>query len=68
LLAIDPAQAKTIMPNHDTGWVATTHVDYKMIEDAGLAVGAVKIDSQRQPTLNPDGVWFCYLRLSVATG
>jgi phosphonate transport system substrate-binding protein len=42
VLAIDPEQAKTIMPAHYTGWVAATHADYKMIEHAGLFVGALK--------------------------
>jgi phosphonate transport system substrate-binding protein len=42
VLGIDPDQAKTIMPTHYTGWVAATHADYKMIEQAGLAVGALK--------------------------
>jgi phosphonate transport system substrate-binding protein len=42
VLAIDEAQAKTVMPNHYTGWIAATHADYRMIEQAGLAVGALK--------------------------
>lgn len=42
VLAINADQAKTIMPTHYTGWVAATHADYKMIEQAGLAVGALK--------------------------
>ena len=42
MLSIDPDQAKTIMPAHYTGWVGATHADYKMIEQAGLAVGALK--------------------------
>jgi phosphonate transport system substrate-binding protein len=42
VLAIDADQAKSILPAHYTGWVAATHVDYKMIEQAGLAVGALK--------------------------
>lgn len=41
-LAIGPDQAKAIMPTHYTGWVAATHADYRMIEQAGLAVGALK--------------------------
>jgi phosphonate transport system substrate-binding protein len=43
VLAIDADQAKSIMPTHYTGWVAATHADYKMIEQAGLAVGALKV-------------------------
>jgi phosphonate transport system substrate-binding protein len=42
VLAIDPEKAKTILPTHYTGWVSATHADYKMIEQAGLAVGALK--------------------------
>lgn len=42
VLAINADQAKTIMPTHYTGWVAATHADYKMIEQAGVAVGALK--------------------------
>jgi phosphonate transport system substrate-binding protein len=42
VLAISPEQAKTILPNHYTGWVAATHTDYKMIEQAGIAVGVLK--------------------------
>src|SRR5271166_2607567 len=42
VVAIDADQDKSIMPTHYTGWVAATHADYKMIEQAGLAVGALK--------------------------
>jgi phosphonate transport system substrate-binding protein len=42
VLAINADQAKTMMPPHYTGWVAATHADYKMIEQAGLSVGALK--------------------------
>jgi phosphonate transport system substrate-binding protein len=43
VLAIDEAQAKSVMPTHYTGWIAATHADYRMIEQAGLAVGAIKV-------------------------
>jgi phosphonate transport system substrate-binding protein len=43
VLAIDADQAKSVMPSHYTGWVAATHSDYNMIEQAGLAVGALKV-------------------------
>ena len=43
VLAIGPDEAKAVMPNHYTGWVAATHADYKMIEEAGLSVGALKV-------------------------
>jgi len=42
LLGISEAQAKTILPNHYTGFVAATHENYRMIEDAGILVGRLK--------------------------
>lgn len=42
LLAITEEQAKAILPNHYTGFVAATHKDYASIEDAGIAVGRLK--------------------------
>jgi len=42
LLAITPDQARTLMPQRYTGFVAATHASYRMIEDAGLAVGRIK--------------------------
>ena len=42
VLAITEDQAKTIMPPHYTGWVKADHSSYKMIEDAGIAVGKIK--------------------------
>lgn len=42
VLAITEAQAKTIMPNHYTGWGKADHTSYKLIEDAGIAVGKIK--------------------------
>ncbi len=42
LLGITEEQAKSVMPAHYTGFVAATHADYKMIEDAGVAVGRLK--------------------------
>jgi phosphonate transport system substrate-binding protein len=42
LLGITEAEAKTILPNHYTGFVAATHQSYKMIEDAGILVGRIK--------------------------
>lgn len=38
---ITEEQAKTILPNHYTGWVKASHADYKMIEDAGISVGKI---------------------------
>lgn len=35
-------QAKSMMPLHYTGWVPATHATYKLIEDAGTAVGKLK--------------------------
>jgi phosphonate transport system substrate-binding protein len=42
LAAITDEQAKTILPNHYTGFIPSSHANYKMIEDAGLALGALK--------------------------
>ena len=42
LSAITEEQAKSIMPPHYTGWVPATHATYKLIEDAGTAVGKLK--------------------------
>lgn len=42
LLAITEEQAKTILPNHYTGWIEADHGSYKLIEDAGIAVGRIK--------------------------
>ena len=42
VLAITEEQALTLMPKNYTGWVAATHASYKLIEDAGIAVGRLK--------------------------
>jgi phosphonate transport system substrate-binding protein len=42
VVEITEAQAKTILPNHYTGFVAAFHDSYKMIEDAGVLVGRIK--------------------------
>jgi phosphonate transport system substrate-binding protein len=42
LLAITADHAKSIMPPHYTGWITATHASYKMIEDAGIALGKIK--------------------------
>ena len=39
---ISEAQAKTLLPNHYTGFVVAAHESYKMIEDAGVLVGRIK--------------------------
>jgi phosphonate transport system substrate-binding protein len=41
-LSISDEEARSVMPVHYTGWVAATHSSYKMIEDAGIAVGILK--------------------------
>ena len=40
--AVTNEQAAAILPKHYTGFIASTHDNYKLIEDAGLAVGALK--------------------------
>jgi phosphonate transport system substrate-binding protein len=42
LLGITESEAKAILPNHYTGFVAASHQSYKMIEDAGILVGRIK--------------------------
>jgi phosphonate transport system substrate-binding protein len=42
LIAITDEQAKTILPKHYTGFIASSDTNYKLIRDAGLAVGALK--------------------------
>lgn len=42
VLAITEQQALTLMPKNYTGWVAATHADYKLIEDAGVSIGRLK--------------------------
>jgi phosphonate transport system substrate-binding protein len=42
LAEITEEQAKAILPKHYTGFIASSHANYKLIEDAGLAVGALK--------------------------
>ena len=42
LTSITVADAKPMLPNHYTGFVANTHAGYKSIEDAGIAVGRIK--------------------------
>ena len=42
VVGISEAEAKTILPNHYTGFVPATHASYKMIEDAGILVGRIK--------------------------
>jgi len=42
VLAITEEEAKTLMPKNYTGWVENTHAGYKLIEDAGIAVGRLK--------------------------
>lgn len=42
LTSITLEQAKTLLPNHYTGFVAATHASYESIEKAGIAVGKIK--------------------------
>jgi phosphonate transport system substrate-binding protein len=42
ILALTEDRAKALMPKNYTGWVAATHESYKLIEDAGIAVGRIK--------------------------
>ena len=42
VVGITEEQAKTLLPNHYTGFVTATHESYRMIEDAGVLVGRIK--------------------------
>lgn len=42
VLEISEADAKTILPPRYTGWVKATHETYKLIDDAGMALGRIK--------------------------
>ncbi len=42
LTAITPDMAKTLLPPHYTGFIASNHAYYDPIEKAGLAVGKIK--------------------------
>ncbi|MDE1150138.1 MAG: phosphate/phosphite/phosphonate ABC transporter substrate-binding protein [Azospirillaceae bacterium] len=42
LTAITVEQAKTLLPNRYTGFVAANHASYDMIEKAGIALGKIK--------------------------
>jgi phosphonate transport system substrate-binding protein len=42
LAVITGEQATVILPKHYSGFIASSHANYKLIEDAGLAVGALK--------------------------
>ncbi len=42
VVGITDEQAKTILPNHYTGFVVANHDSYRMIEDAGILVGRIK--------------------------
>jgi phosphonate transport system substrate-binding protein len=43
VVSITDEQAKAILPAHYTGFVVATHGNYKMIEDAGIAVGKLTV-------------------------
>ncbi|HYM02090.1 MAG TPA: phosphate/phosphite/phosphonate ABC transporter substrate-binding protein [Stellaceae bacterium] len=42
LAALTPDEAKAVLPTHYTGFIAASHSSYKLIEDAGIAVGKIK--------------------------
>ncbi len=51
LTAITQEQAKTLLPNRYTGFVAATHANYAPIEKAGIAVGKIKAKTWTWPDL-----------------
>ena len=42
LIAVTDDQAKKILPKHYTGFMASSDTNYRLLRDAGLAVGALK--------------------------
>jgi phosphonate transport system substrate-binding protein len=42
VLAIDEDTAQRVMPAHYTGWVKADHASYRLIQDAGVAVGKLR--------------------------
>ena len=42
VVGLSDVDAKSLLPNHYTGFVPATHASYKMIEDAGVLVGRIK--------------------------
>jgi len=47
IVAIDEETAKDVLPEHYTGFVKSSHDMYKMIEDAGVALGKIKVNEQK---------------------
>ena len=44
IVAIDESTAKEVLPEHYTGFVKSSHDMYKMIEDAGVALGKIEVN------------------------
>ena len=42
VVGLSESEAKSLLPNHYTGFVTANHGSYKMIEDAGVLVGRLK--------------------------
>jgi phosphonate transport system substrate-binding protein len=42
VVGVSEGEAKSLLPNHYTGFVVATHASYRMIEDAGVLVGRIK--------------------------
>ena len=42
VVGLSEADAKSLLPNHYTGFVPATHASYRMIGDAGIVVGRIK--------------------------
>ena len=47
IISIDEAKAEEILPEHYTGFVKSSHDMYKMIEEAGLALGKLKANEEK---------------------
>ena len=47
IISIDEAKAEEVLPEHYTGFVKSSHDMYKMIEEAGLALGKLKANEEK---------------------
>lgn len=47
IVGIDEATAEEVLPEHYTGFVESSHEMYKMIEDAGIALGRIEVNEEK---------------------
>jgi len=46
LVSLTPDQAKTLLPEHCTGFVPAQHSDYRVIQQVGVDLGKLTLDRQ----------------------